>query len=106
MGIGAPEFPDIEGYPTGVPYDYDPGLVPEVTLFTDPPSTLERCVSLGYAGSSSGCSDPEFEPFPQDETFTINGSGSFPFWYYRFTGVVPITPCSEGSFPPPNIAII
>ena len=105
MGDGAPEFYQIEGYTPGDSYDYDPGLVPEVTLFTDPPSTLERCVSLGYGGSSSGCSDPEFEPFPQDETFTINGEGEFPFWYYRFTGTVPTIPCSEGSFPPLNIVI-
>ena len=105
MGNGAPEFPDIEGYPTGVPYDYDAGLVPEVTLYTDPPGFSERCLSLGYGGSSSGCSDPVFEPSPQDSTFTINGEGEFPFWYYRNTGDVPVTPCSEGSFPPLNIVI-
>ena len=101
----APEFNQIEGYTPGDSYDFDPGLVAEVTLFTDPPGFSERCLSLGYGGSSSGCSDPVFEPSPQDSTFTINGEGEFPFWYYRNTGDVPVTPCSEGSFPPPNIVI-
>ena len=103
MGSGAPLFDRIEGYTPGDYYDYDAGFVPEVTLFTDPPSTLERCVSLGYGGSSSGCHDPLYEPSPQDSTFTINGDGSFPFWYWRFNQYGDT--CSEGSFPPPNIVI-
>ena len=105
MGDGSPEFRDIEGYTRGDSYDYDPGMVPEVTLFTDPPDFLEVCSSLGYAGSSSGCSDPVYEPFPQDETFTINGEGEFPFWYYRYSGAFPFPPCFEGSFPPLDIVI-
>jgi hypothetical protein len=103
MGNVAPESFQIDGYPTGAPYDYDESLVPEVTLFTDPLDFSKRCVSLGYGGSSSGCSDPEFEPFPQDSTFTINGDGSFPFWYWRFNEGGDT--CSEGSFPPLNIVI-
>jgi hypothetical protein len=103
MGSGGPPFDRIEGYTPGDYYDYDPGFVPEVTLFTDPPDTLKRCISLGYGGSSSGCHDPLYEPFPQDDTFTINGSGSFPFWYWRFNQDGDT--CSEGSFPPPNIVI-
>ena len=105
MGITSPSYSDIKGYTPGTFYDYFNNLVPEVVFYTNPPDNTEVCVSLGYAGSPIGCHDPVFEPSPQDSTFTINGEGSFPFWYYRSTGVVPITPCSEGSFPPLNIVI-
>ena len=98
MGGGAPEFPYIEGYPTGVPYDYDAGLVPEVTLY-DAGDPFFACKSLGYLGSFSGCSDPVYEPSPQDSTFTINGEGEFPFWYYF------IDSCPGIPFPPLDIVI-
>jgi len=94
----APEFNQIEGYTPGDSYDFDPSLVAEVTLF-DAEDPFFACQSLGYLGSSSGCSDPVFEPFPQDSTFTINGSGSFSFWYYF------IDSCPGIPFPPLNIVI-
>ena len=98
MGFGAPEYYQIEGYPTGAPYDYDAGFVAEVTLYdAEDPSFI--CQSLGYLGSSSGCSDPVYEPSPQDSIFTINGSGSFSFWYYF------IDSCPGIPFPPLNIVI-
>jgi len=96
MGIGSPAYDRIEGFIPGVypnSDDYDELLVPEVTDFLSP------SVSLGYLGSSVGCSDPEFEPNPIDDTFTINGSGSFAFWYYF------LSPSSGTPFPPLNIVL-
>lgn len=98
MGNPAPNYSAIEGNPTGAFLDYDSGLVPEVTLF-DEGDPFFACQSLGYLGSSSGCHDPLYEPSPQDSTFTINGSGSFSFWYYF------IDSCPGIPFPPPNIVI-
>jgi len=98
MGFTAPEYFQIEGYVPGDIYDYDPGLVPEVTLF-DAEDPLSACQCLGYLGSSVGCSEPEFEPNPQDDTFTINGSGSFAFWYYF------INSCAGTPFPPLDIVL-
>ena len=98
MGSGAPLFSQIEGYPTGAPYDYDDSLVPEVTLY-DAEDPLFHCQSLGYLGLSSECSDPVYEPSPQDSTFTINGEGEFPFWYYF------IDSCPGIPFPPLDIVI-
>jgi len=101
MGIGAPEFYQFEGYVPGVypnSNDYDPGYVPEVTLF-DANDPFFRCQSFGYLGSSDGCSDPVYEPNPQAATFTINGSGSFRFWYYF------IDSCAGTPFPPLNIVL-
>jgi len=101
MGGGSPAYSHIEGYIPGV-YpdfdDYDEGFVPEVTLF-DAEDPLSACQSLGYLGSSVGCSEPEFEPNPIDDTFTINGSGSFAFWYYF------ASPSSGTPFPPLNIVL-
>jgi hypothetical protein len=98
MGSGAPLFSQIEGYVPGDIYDYDESLVPEVTLF-DAEDPLFACQSVGYLGSSVGCSDPEFDPNPIDDTFTINGSGSFAFWYLF------INSCAGTPFPPLNIVL-
>jgi len=96
MGGGSPAYSHIEGYVPGV-YpnndDYDEFFVPVVTDF------LSSSVCLGYLGSPVGCSEPEFEPNPIDDTFTINGSGSFAFWYYF------LSPSSGTPFPPLNIVL-
>jgi len=100
MGFSAPLYSRIEGYVPGDIYDYDPGLVPEVTLY-DAGDPFFTCQSLGYLGSPVGCSEPEFEPNPIDDTFTINGSGSFPFWYYSIN--LDGDSCLGTPFPPLNI---
>jgi hypothetical protein len=101
MGNASPNYFDIEGYTPGDFYDYPEGFLPEVVS--------DNCSYLGYLGSFVGapasCIDPEFSPFPQEDTFTINGEGSFPFWYEGFSSFFPFPPCFGGSFPPPNIAI-
>jgi len=101
MGSGGPPYEYIEGYVPGDSYDYDPGLVPEVTLSFEGGS----CISLGYLGSPVGCSEPEFEPNPIDDTFTINGSGSFPFWYFFLNPTPPFGSCAGTPFPPLNIVL-
>jgi hypothetical protein len=98
MGGGSPAYSHIEGYVPGDIYDYDPGLVPEVTLF-DAEDPFFACQCLGYLGSSDGCHDPVYEPNPQAATFTINGSGSFAFWYYF------INSCAGTPFPPLDIVL-
>jgi len=100
MGSGAPSPHYIEGYGPGVIYDYDPGLVPEATLAAGDGNS---CFTLGYLGSSVGCSEPEFQPNPQADTFTINGSGSFPFWYYSTD--TSVDSCAGTPFPPLNIVL-
>jgi hypothetical protein len=107
MGLAAPTFEQIEGYvPKVYPNydDYDPRFVPEVTLYDAEDPTF-RCISLGYLGSAVGCADPVFEPFPIEDTFTINGSGAFPFWYEFFTGDAPFGQCAGLPFPPLNIVL-
>jgi len=104
MGGGAPEFSQIEGYVSGDIYNYDPGLVPEVTLF-DAEDPLFRCLSLGYLGSPVGCEAPEYEGFAIEDTFTINGSGAFSFWYFFVEGDAPFGPCAGTPFPPLNIVL-
>jgi hypothetical protein len=105
MGYGAPAFDQIVGYVPGV-YpnhdDYDESLVPEVTLF-DAEAPTFRCLSLGYLGSPVGCEDPGYEGFAIEDTFTINGSGSFAFWYFFLEGDAPFGPCAGTPFPPLDI---
>jgi hypothetical protein len=104
MGSGAPLFSQIEGYVPGDIYDYDESLVPEVTLF-DAEDPLFRCLSLGYLGSPVGCEDPGYEGFAIEDTFTINGSGAFSFWYFFLEGDAPFGPCAGTPFPPLNIVL-
>jgi len=101
MGIGSAAYNRIEGFIPGVypnSDDYDELLVPEVTLF-DAEDPLFACQSVGYLGSSVGCEQPGDEGFAIDDTFTINGSGSFAFWYLF------INSCAGTPFPPLNIVL-
>ena len=79
-----------------------------VIYYTDPLDDYYVCVSYGFPGSSGwsgpsslGCANFISDLPAIDSTFTINGEGAFPFWY--FTTTQDDEPCSAITFPPLNI---